>query len=307
MSHTHSHDHSHNNSAERYTIRFAIGAALNIAFVLIELWYGFASNSLALVSDATHNATDVLGLFIAWVGIWFATTKPTFTRTYGFGRGSILASLANSLIIFVAAGGIFVEAIHRISAPEGVAGDTVMVVALVGIVINAGTAFLFMSNRNKDINLRGAFVHMGADALVSLGVVIGGIAIMHTGWMWIDPVLSIVIAAVIIITAWSLLRDSLNLALDAIPSHIDRTVVEQRLRQIPGVLSIHDLHIWPISTSEIGLTVHLIESAQTPIVDNEVQRTMGALSDTFHINHPTIQIERDGIERVCKLEPEHVI
>ena len=299
-----SHDHSH--PSTNYNAAFIIGLFLNIVFVAIELWFGYISHSLALTSDAVHNLTDVFGLLIAWAGIWFATRTPSKKHTYGYGRGSILTSLFNAILIFVAAGGIFVEALHRINAPANVIGGTVIWVAIVGIVINGITAFLFMRGRKNDINIRGAFVHMAADAGVSLGVVLAGLAITLTNIAWIDPVVSIVIAGVIIFSTWSLMKESLNLSLDAVPESIDRNEVKKYLESIIGVAAVHDLHIWAISTKETGLTAHLIYG-DTAVPDEALLQAANGLRDKFHIGHTTLQAEKDRTGRYCKLEPDTII
>ena len=298
--------HDHSAKTQNYNTAFIIGIALNIVFVITELWFGYISHSLALTSDAVHNATDVFGLLVSWAGIWFATRTPSKKHTYGFGRGSILSSLFNAILIFVAAGGIFVEALHRFNAPATVMGGTVMWVAVVGIVINGVTAVLFMRGRKNDINIRGAFVHMAADAGVSLGVVIAGFLITLTGFAWIDPTISIVIAAVIIFTTWSLMRESLNLSLDAVPESIDRDEVENYLKGLTGVVAVHDLHIWSISTKETGMTAHLIR-AEAVVDDSVLQQAIDELRERFHIGHATLQVEKDKTGRFCKLEPDTVV
>lgn len=297
-------DHSH--TSVNYSTAFIVGIFLNVSFVIIELWFGYTSHSLALTSDAVHNLTDVFGLLIAWAGIWFATRTPSKKHTYGYGRGSILTSLFNAILIFVAAGGIFVEALHRINAPASVMGNTVIWVAIVGIIINGVTALLFLKGRKNDINIRGAFVHMAADAGVSLGVVLAGFAITLTGIAWIDPVVSIVIAGVIIFSTWSLMKESLNLSLDAVPESIERDKVENYLKGIAGVVAVHDLHIWAISTKETGLTAHLIYGDES-VTDDSLQQASEGLLNKFHIGHATLQIEKDKTGRFCKLEPDTTI
>lgn len=308
MAHNHSHsdNHSHAHASASYSTAFIMGLILNIAFVIIELWYGYRAQSLALTSDAVHNLTDVFGLLIAWAGIWFTTRSPSKKHTYGFGRGSILTSLINSVLIFVAAGGIFVEALHRFKAPASVMGSTVMWVAVVGILINGVTALLFMQGRKKDINIRGAFVHMAVDAGVSLGVVVAGFLITFTSFVWIDPVVSIIIAAIIIFSTWSLMRESLNLSLDAVPESINRDEVKKYLESLTGVVAVHDLHIWAISTKETGLTAHLIHS-DTSITDAVIESATNELHERFHIGHTTLQVEMDKSGRLCKLEPDTTI
>ena len=298
--------HNHSHETKNYSTAFILGLLLNIVFVAIELVYGYTAHSLALISDAVHNLTDVFGLLISWAGIWFAMRKPSSKHTYGWGRGSILTSLFNSILIFVAAGGIFVEALHRINAPQAIVGSTVMWVAVVGIVINGITALLFMSGRKHDINLRGAFIHMAADAGVSLGVVIAGLLITATGLSWIDPAVSIIIAGVIVITTWSLMRESLNLSLDAVPESIDQNEVRKYLLGLTGVAAVHDLHIWAISTKETGLTAHLIYG-DTTVTDAVLADAATGLRDKFHIGHTTLQTERDTTGRYCELAPDTIV
>lgn len=298
--------HDHSQAPANYNTAFAIGASLNISFVVIELWYGFASNSLALISDATHNATDVIGLFIAWLGIWLITRKPTSKHTFGLGRGSIHSTMINTILIFVAAGGILVEAIQRLSQPVAVGGQTIIWVALVGILINSFTAFLFMKGSKHDINIKGAFVHMAVDALVSAGVVVGGILISATELAWIDPLIGIVIALVIIITTWSLMKDSISLSMDAVPSDIDIQEVRTYLLNLPNVSDVHDLHIWAANTKHICLTVHIVKTDDV-LDDHLTHQITEYLHDHFDIDHPTIQYEFQNSTLNCKLKLDSVL
>jgi len=254
----HDHGDHHHHGPARYDRSFALGALLNIGFVAVEAVYGLLANSTALLADAGHNLSDVMGLLLAWGAVWLGRRIPQGRYTYGFGNASILASLLNAMILLIAVGAILLEAANRIADPEPVGETTVMVVAVIGIVINAWTAWLFMGGQKQDINLRGAYLHMAADAAVSLGVVLAALAIRFTGWLWLDPVTSIVIAVVIVAGTWGLLRDSVRLAMDAVPDGIDRTGVEHYLAGLPGVVTVHDLHIWPISTTETALTAHLV-------------------------------------------------
>lgn len=291
--------HQHDHGVKNYNAAFIIGITLNVAFVVIEAVYGFAVNSLALISDAGHNLSDVFGLVLAWGGSWLAKKSPTVKRTYGFRRATILASLASAILLLIALGGISWEAIIRLQHPQPVNSMTVIVVAGIGVVINTLTALLFMSGREKDLNIKGAFLHMAADAAVSLGVVFTGMVIMETGWWYLDPAVSLLIAVIIFWGTWSLLRDSLNLSLDAVPRHIDPTEVETYLRNLPQVTGLHDLHIWAMSTTEVALTAHIVvPEAVNDHFLNEVSRT---LHDRFEIEHSTIQIEQGSGEASCRL------
>ena len=283
-------NHSHTHAPKNFGKAFAIGTALNLGFVVIEAVYGVFAHSLALIADAGHNLSDVLGLVLAWGATILARTAPTKTRTYGMRSSSILAALFNALLLLVAVGGIAWEAIRRFSQPAEVAGQTVIVVALIGIVINGMTALLFASGRKGDVNIRGAFLHMVADTAVSAGVVASGVAIVWTGLRWIDPVVSLIIAAVITIGTWGLLRESLNLALQAVPSRIDLAEVREYLASLPHVTSVHDLHIWPMSTTETALTAHLVRSVDS--CDSAVlEKCCKDLHEKFEIQHTTIQFE----------------
>lgn len=282
------------------------GIVLNGAFVAAEAIFGTLAHSLALLADAGHNLSDVLGLVLAWWAMKLGKRLPTERRTYGLRRASILAALLNGCFLLVAIGGIAWEAVSRFRNPSPVAGSTVMWVAAFGIVINAATAFLFMSGRKGDVNIRGAFLHMAADAGVSLGVVIAGLLILWTGALWIDPVVSLGIVAVILYGTWGLLRESLNLALDAVPEGIDVGEVKSFLETLPGVESVHDLHIWGMSTTEAALTAHLVMKPAT-VDEGFLNRTTKALHDKFKIEHPTLQIESGDSECSCKLAAANVV
>jgi len=283
---THSHPHSHD-----YGRAFAIGIALNMLFVLVEAFYGWLTDSLALLSDAGHNLSDVLGLLMAWGGFYLARLRPSRRHTYGLGRATMMAAVFNALILLVATGGIVWEAIARFSHPVPIQGGTVMVVAAIGIAVNGFTAWLFMPRGGRhDLNLRGAYLHMAADALVSLGVVIAAALFIWTGWTWLDPAISMVIAVVILLGTWDMLRHSLRLSLDGVPASIELDEVSDYLTTLPGVSAIHDLHIWAMSTSETALTVHLIMPDGQPD-DDFLCRIANALHDRFDIDHTTIQIE----------------
>ncbi len=281
------HHHSH---AANYGRAFSIGIALNVLFVLVEMYYGWQADSLALLSDAGHNLSDVLGLAIAWSGFYLGKLRPSQKHTYGLGRATILSALFNALVLLIAIGGIAWEAIARFSHPVPIQGGTVMLVAAIGVAINSITAWLFMSGNKDDLNLRGAFLHMAADALVSLGVVIAGAIFIWTGWSWIDPAISLVIAVVILLGTWGLLRQSLHLSLDGVPPSIDLSEVRNYLAAQPHVCEVHDLHVWAMSTSEIALTVHLVVPDGHP-GDNFLKSVSDELHEKFAIEHATIQIE----------------
>jgi cobalt-zinc-cadmium efflux system protein len=284
------HDHHHGHAPQAGHGRaFAIGIALNLAFVGIEAGYGFWADSMALLSDAGHNLSDVLGLAIAWCAALLAKRGATERFTYGLRSGSILAALFNSLLLLVAVGGIVWESIGRLMEPTPVVAGAMMIVAAIGIVVNGSTAFLFMSGHH-DLNIRGAFLHMVADAAVSLGVVLGGLVILWTGATWIDPVLSLVIAAVIIWGTWSLLKQSLTLSLQGVPSGIAVPEVRKALEALPGVARIHHLHIWATSTTETALTAHLVMPEGHP-GDRFLAEAHHALEERFGIGHSTLQIE----------------
>ena len=306
------HDHGHGASAGHghghppadFGRAFAIGIALNLGFVAIEAGYGFFAHSLALLADAGHNLSDVLGLAIAWGAASLGKRRPTHRFTYGLRGSSILAALFNAVLLLLAAGAIAVEAIRRFGDPQPVAGTTVMWVAGIGIGVNAVTAWLFASGRKGDLNVRGAWLHMMADAVVSVGVVAAGLLILGTGWNWLDPVTSLAIVAVIVWSTWGLLRDSVAMSLDAVPPGVDRGAVEQHLAGLHGVSHVHDLHIWSISTTEVALTAHLVRP-QALLEDAFLHDAASSLKTRFGIGHATLQIEcRAG---ACALEPEEVV
>jgi cobalt-zinc-cadmium efflux system protein len=299
MTHNHGHGHhGHSHAPSNYNRAFIVGITLNVGFVAIEALFGFLSNSLALLTDAGHNLSDVLGLVVAWLAFWLGSRRPTQRYTYGFRRSSILAALLNACFLLVAMGAIAWEAIQRFSSPPPVNGTTVIGVALVGIVINGITALMFMSGREKDLNIKGAFLHMAADALVSLGVVLAGIAILTTGWLWFDSVISLIIVVVIVAGTWNLLRDSINLALDAVPPGIELFAVRTYLEELPGVVGVHDLHIWAMSTTETALTAHVVMLTGNP-GDAFLSRISMELHDKFGIEHTTIQVETGNFLREC--------
>ena len=290
----------------RYGRAFAVGVALNVIYVALEAGFGLWAGSLALLSDAGHNLSDVFGLLLAWGGHSLARIAPSQRRTYGWRGSTILAALFNALILLVAIGGIAWEALRRLTGPAAeLPGMTIVAVAAVGVVVNTATAMLFMRGRRHDLNLRGAFLHMAADAGVSAGVVVAGLGVYYLGWTWIDPVTSLIIAAVILVGTWELLRESLNLAIQAVPERIDPVEVARYLEGLPGVAEVHDLHIWAISTTEAALTVHLVK----PGPDGEdafLGRLREELHERFGIGHVTVQIERGG-GPVCVQAPPDTV
>lgn len=283
--------HGHDHGPMRHDRAFAIGIALNLGFVALEAWYGWKIGSLALLADAGHNLSDVAGLVLAWGGALAGRLRPDLRHTYGWKRASILAAFANALLLLVAMGSLAWEAAHRLADPAPVEGLTIMAVAGVGIVVNTATALLFMRGREKDLNIRGAFLHMAADALVSAGVVVAGGLVLWMGWYWIDPVVSLLIAAVIVWGTWSLFRQSLHLLFDGVPEHVDLGDVRRLLEALPGVAQVADLHVWAMGTTETALTAHLVVPAGG--VDDEVlRRVTEALHERFEIGHVTLQVTR---------------
>ena len=299
--HGHAHDHSkhshgghgHSHAPASFDRAFAIGIALNIAYVLAEGGAGLWTGSVALLADAGHNLSDVLGLAVAWGGAALARSAPSKRFTYGLKGSTILAALANALLLLVALGAIVLEAVQRIGDPPVLAGLTVSTVAGIGIAVNAFTAWLFARGRKHDINVRGAYLHMLSDAVVSAGVVLAGLAIWATGLGWIDPIVSLVIAALIFWQTWGLLRETVEMSLSAVPRGIDYDAVEQALAALPGVTGIHDLHIWPMSTTEPVLTAHLLMPLGLPH-DDFLAQAQAMLHDRFGIGHTTLQVETAG-------------
>jgi cobalt-zinc-cadmium efflux system protein len=303
--HDHNHSHGHSHAPASFTRAFAIGLILNLGFVGVEAFYGLLAHSIALIADAGHNLSDVLGLALAWGAAILSRRPPSRRHTYGWRRSSILAAFFNAVFLFVVTGGIAWEAIQRFRAPGNVQGEVIIWVALVGIAINTATALLFMSGRKGDINIRAAFLHMAADALVSAGVVLAGIGILATGWQWLDPAFSLIVSAIIIVNTWQLLKESFNLALDAVPESVDERAV--RALERPGVEQIHDLHIWGMSTTEVALTAHLIMPTGHP-GDDFLTHLCKELHDHFRIEHSTIQIELGNAAESCSLNCDrHVL
>ena len=286
----HDHSHAHSHAPADFGRAFAIGIALNLGFVVTEAVFGFVANSMALLADAGHNLSDVLGLVVAWAGAIMAKRAPSPRFTYGLKKAPILAALANSLFLLVAVGAIGAEAIRRLWHPSPTEGGTVMAVAAVGILINGATALLFARGRDHDINIRGAYLHMAADAAVSAAVVFAGLIIVWTGQSWVDPVMSLAVAAVILWSSIGLLKESVWMSLAAVPSGIDADHVEAALGELAGVTAVHDLHVWPLSATETALTAHLVAPG---VVDNGplLQAARQMLHDRFHIEHCTLQIE----------------
>lgn len=306
--HGHGHGHGHSHDLPRpknYNRAFILGTVLNVVFVLVEAGFGFFTQSLALLADAAHNLSDIMGLLLAWGAFRLSEHPPTPRFTYGFRRSSILAALTNSILLMLAMGAITLEAVRTITSSEehAVSGISLIVVAGIGVIINGLTAWLFASGRDHDINIKGAFLHMAADALVSLGVVMAGIIILLTNWALIDSLISLVIVGVIVVGTWQLLTDSLNLALDAVPRTIEPKAVQTLLAEYPGVIAVHDMHIWAMSTTENALTAHLVMPAGHP-GDAFLQTLAKRLQDSFGIHHTTLQIELGDTGIPCVLESD---
>ncbi len=291
--HTHAHEGSHAHAPVDFGRAFAIGIVLNTGFVIVEAVYGYLSGSMALIADAGHNLSDVLSLLLAW-GASVAAKRPASARfTFGYKSSTILAALANAMLLLIALGVILIETVRRFAEPEPIEAGTVMIVAGIGIAINTGTALLFLRGRKHDINIRGAFLHMAADALVSLGVVIAGALILWTGALWIDPVTSLVIVVVIAVGTWGLLRDSIRMSLLAVPDGIDEAAVRSYLESLPGVSGMHDLHIWPMSTTETALTAHVVMLGGHP-GDQMLREAADELKHHHRIGHVTLQVETEA-------------
>jgi len=303
-SHQHTHDHTHERGG--HDTAFAVGTLLNAAFVVVEGAYGLIGHSMALLADAGHNLSDVAALLIAWAASALARQRPSTRFTYGYRGSSILAALLNAVILFIAVGAIGLESVQRLIEPGPVASLTVIVVAAVGIVVNGLTTLLFLRGRHGDLNIRSAYLHMAADTLVSVGVVVAGAVIMATGWVWVDPAVGLVIATVIVVGTWDLLRHSMRLALDAVPASIDPEAVRRYLTGRAGVSELHDLHIWPMSTTETALTCHLVMPTGHP-GDAMLAGLALELRDRFQIQHATIQVETGDPAHPCELVPDHIV
>jgi len=298
--HTHGHSHSHQHGPNNFNRAFSIGIVLNLLFVGVEVAYGLLADSLALVADAGHNLSDVLTLVVAWGAMALAKRSATATHTFGFKKGTILVSFASALFLYAAIGVIIWEAVGRLRSPVPVQGMTVVVVAAIGVVINTITALLFMSGRKNDLNIKAAFLHMAADALVSVGVVVSGLVIVFTGWDMLDPLISLAIALFILAAGWGLLKDSLHLSMAGVPNGIDAEAVLDYLTGLPGVQCLHDLHIWASSTTENVLTAHLVMASGGS--DQFLHETADHLRHHFNIHHATLQIERSDGDGLCHTE-----
>ena len=288
MADSHNHQHA---PAQGFNNAFAVGIGLNLLFIGLEVFYGLRAGSVALLADAGHNGTDVLSLIFSWIAIALAQRKPTGRYTYGLRRATILIALLNALLLFGAVGAIVWEAVQRLGAAVPVAAGSVMAVAAAGVAVNGVTAWLFARGVKADLNIKGAFLHFMADALVSVGVVAAGLLILYTGWLWVDPAISFVIVAVILVSSWGLFRDAINLALDAVPRSIDVAAVHDYLAQLAGVQEVHELHVWGLSTTETALTVHLTMPAHDGN-DAFMSQLKSALHERFGIDHTTVQIEQ---------------
>jgi cobalt-zinc-cadmium efflux system protein len=306
MPHSHSHADRQHGRASSHATAFAVGVALNTAFVAIEAACGLWASSLALLADAGHNLSDVLGLLLAWGASRLALRRPSGRHTYGLRRTTIMAALVNGVLLFAAVGAIAWEAIGRLWQPVEATSAVIIAVAAVGVVINTFTALLFLSGQQHDLNIRGAFLHMAADAAVSLGVVVGGVAMARTGWLWIDPALGLVIAGVIAYSTWDLLWHAWELALDAVPRGIDAEAVRVYLAGLEGVDSVHDLHIWALSTTETALTAHLVKP-DARVDDDWLAEVCHQLHNRFGIAHATIQVESGQGQQSCRLAPDDVV
>jgi cobalt-zinc-cadmium efflux system protein len=303
----HGHDrHAHHDrggSRADFGRAFAIATLLNLGFVCAEIGFGLAANSLALIADAAHNLSDALGLLAAWFAAWLGRLPPSGRRTYGYRRASIMAALVNLGLLIGATAIIIFEACRRLASPAPVEVRTMILIATLGIAVNIGTALLFLRRRERDLNARGAYTHMVADAAVSVGVVIAGLLIAWTGRLWIDPLISLVIGLVILVGSWRLARDTIDMALDAVPSHLDRAEIECFLNRLPGVRSVHDLHVWAMSTTETALTAHLVRD-ETRTDDQFLAEAREGLRRTFSIPHVTLQVESGDMEHPCALACE---
>jgi cobalt-zinc-cadmium efflux system protein len=299
--HAHGHGHAHGIATQGINTRMAIAVGLNLIFVVIEGGFGFLSNSVALIADAGHNLSDVLGLVCAWAAMYLGRRPPGARFTYGLGRSSVLAALTNAVLLLTACGAIAWEAVGRLASPPAVAGSVVMIVAASGIVINGLSAWMLHAGSHGDLNRRSAFIHMLGDAAVSVGVLLSGAIIMYTGWSRLDPIVSLLIVAAILVSTWGLLRDSLHLSLDGVPESVNTSAVMSFLAGQRGVTDVHDLHIWALSTTSVALTAHLVvpdRGAEDALLDSVTPN----LKRRFHIHHATLQIERDRCEHGCEAD-----
>ena len=298
MGHSHEHHHDHHHEITSLNKAFIIGISLNLVFVVAEFLAGFWYNSLGLLSDAGHNLGDVASLVLAMLAFRLAKVQPTSRYTYGYKKSTVLVSLLNAVILLVAVGIIIGESVGKLFHPQPVEGDAIAWVAGIGVVINAVTAWLFMKDKDKDLNVKGAYLHMAADALVSVGVVVSGLVIARTGWYVIDPIIGLLIALIIIYSTWGLLRDSLRLSLDGVPMGTDIGKVENAIRKVPGVQDVHHLHIWAISTTETALTAHIVikDTNQMETVKHEIKHEL----EHVGVQHATLEFETTG---ACCTEP----
>ena len=301
----HAHHGHHHHAPGRHDRAFAIGAGVNLAFALAEIGFGFAANSVALIADAVHNLGDVLGLLLGWMAVWLHRQPPSPRRTYGWGRFSILAALANGAILLVSVGAIGIEALRRMQAPAPVASGTVMLVAALGVLVNGASALLFLRGRHGDLNIRAQYLHLAADAAVSLGVVLAALGMRLTGWSWLDPLTSLVIALVIAQSTWAALGEASDLVMDAVPAGVSQGDVRDWLLALPGVTEVHDLHIWALSTTETALTAHLVYGDEPE--DRRPHDLAAELRNRFGIGHATVQIESDSDAALCRLRPNDVV
>jgi cobalt-zinc-cadmium efflux system protein len=300
-SHAQGGHHHHSAPAAGHGQAFAIAVALNVAIVVVQAIYGLIAHSTALLADAGHNLSDVLGLLLAWGAAWLTTRRPSARYTFGYGSTSILASLANAALLLFASGVIVAEAIDRLMNPAPVAGLVVFVVAAVGMLVNGVSAWLFMRGQKEDLNIRGAFMHMASDALISGAVAVSGLVILATNWTWLDPAMSIVVVAVIVYGTWGLLRDSVRLALNAVPPGVDLERIRDYLAAQPGVTDVHDLHVWPLSTTGNALSVHLVMPAGHP-GDETVDAIVLTLRESFAMQHATLQVDLGTTDHCCALD-----
>jgi cobalt-zinc-cadmium efflux system protein len=302
--HDHAHGHHHHGPVRRDRA-FAIGAVVNLGFVLAEVGFGLAANSVALVADAVHNFGDVLALLLAWGAASLMRRPPTPRRTYGWGRSSILAALVNAAVLLISVGAIGIEAVRRFWEPAPVSTGLVMAVAAAGIIVNGGSALLFLRDRAHDLNIRAQFLHLAGDAIVSGGVVLAALVIRYSGLAWLDPLASLVIAGMITVATWGVLREAMDLAMDAVPGGVAQHAVQDWLEALPGVVEVHDLHIWGLSTTETALTAHLVYAGHTS--DRRLHDLSHELQARFGIGHATLQIESDADAALCRLRPNHVV
>ena len=299
------HHHAHGHAPARFGAAFAIGTTLNLALVIGQIFYGLAAHSMALLADAAHNFGDVLALLLAWGAASLGNRPPSSRRTYGWGRGTILAALINAVVLLIGVGAIGIEAVQRLQSPGPVASGTVIAVGLAGIAVNGITAFLFSRGHN-DLNIRAAFLHMVGDAAVSLGVVLAALGILATGWFWLDPLASLGIAVVIVVGTWGVLRDAVHLAMDGVPTQVPHADVHAYLAGLPGVLEVHDLHIWGLSTTSTALTAHIVRDDAT----NDqalIHAAVAGVRHRFGIDHATVQVETPDLAQACHRRPDNVV